>query len=102
MGQLESPLTHCPRCEALGAFRPLHRPIDDIYIEVYIRCTTCNYEQVLRKSTLAIERLHKIKARWEAYNRASHVRYGVPSSLATAQIRKIRRRLWELEDEIEH
>lgn len=100
MGELELPFTHCPRCEALGPFRPRHRSVDDTYIEVFIRCTTCNWEEILRLSTVEIERLRRLKVKWEAYNRASHARYGVPSAMAAAQLRKIRHRLRELEDEI--
>ena len=94
------PPTNCPMCEALGPFRPRQRPIEDDKIEVYIRCTTCNWTQVLRVSTLEIEALVRSRARWEAYARATHARHGVPSSLAVAQLRKIVRRLQELDNEI--
>ena len=46
---------------------------------------------------MEIENLRRIKARWEAYGRAASVRYGVPSSLALAQIRKVAKRIQELE-----
>jgi hypothetical protein len=94
------PPTNCPMCEALGPFRPRHRPIEDDKIEVYIRCTTCNWTQVLRVSTVKIEALIKSQARWEAYGRATRARHGVPSSLATAQVNKISSRLRELQNEI--
>jgi hypothetical protein len=97
---MKPPPTNCPMCEALGPFRPRHRPIDDNKIEVYIRCTTCNWTQVLRVSTPEIEQLIKQRARWEAYGRATRARHGVPSSLATAQVRKIVSRLQELQREI--
>jgi hypothetical protein len=87
-------------CEALGPFRPRQRPVSDNKVEVYIRCTTCNWTSVLRVSTSEIESLVKTKARWEAYGRATRARHGVPSSLATAQLRKIVRRLQELQNEI--
>jgi hypothetical protein len=49
---------------------------------------------------LDIEHLLKQRARWEAYGRATRARHGVPSSLATAQVNKIARRLQELQREI--
>jgi len=87
-------------CEALGPFRPRHRPIDDNKIEVYIRCTTCGWTLVLRESTPEIESLIRKRAQWEAYGRGTRARHGVPSSLATAQVDKIGRRLRELQNEI--
>lgn len=97
---MQSPPSNCPRCEALGPFRPQQRPLNGNTIEVFIRCTTCNWELVLHESTPEIEHLRRIKARWEAYGRAARIRYGVPSSLAVAQIRKVGQRIQELEDEI--
>ena len=41
--------------------------------------------------------LRKVKTRWESYNRAANIRYGVPSSLAQAQVKKVATRIQELE-----
>jgi hypothetical protein len=102
--------THCPRCEALGSFRPRRRPVDlrlhsgeivdDICIEVFIRCPVCHYEQVLRVSTPEIEDLRRIQMRLEAANRYTTVKHGVPSSVMSVQVRKVRERIRELEREI--
>ena len=100
MGQVESIPTSCPRCEALGAFRPRQRPVDDNIIEVFIACTTCNWEQILYESTPEMERLRRLEHRWQAYNRVSLARYGVPSSMARAHLKRITRELHRLEDEI--
>jgi hypothetical protein len=97
---VKTPPTNCPMCEALGPFRPRHRPISDNRIEVYIRCTTCNWTHVLRVSTPEIEALLRKRAHWEAYGRATRVKHGVPSSLAVAQLRKISSKIQELEREI--
>lgn len=97
---MQAPPSNCPRCEALGPFRPHARAITDNTIEVFIRCTTCNWETVLYESTPEIEHLRRIRTRWEAYGRAARVRYGVPSSLAQAQIKKVGQRIQELENEI--
>jgi hypothetical protein len=97
---VKSPATQCPRCEAPAPFRPQRRPIGDKLIEVYIRCKRCNYEQILRVSTVDIERLIKQRMHWEASIRYTRARYGVPNSLAMAQVRKIGRQLRELEHEI--
>jgi hypothetical protein len=97
---VQTPPTNCPMCEAVGPFRPRHRPISDDKIEVYIRCTTCNWTLILRVSTLEIERLIRKRAHWEAYGRATRVRHGVASSLAVAQLNKLNNRLQELQNEI--
>ena len=102
MVPVRSPPTNCPACEALNPFKPRQRPVNDKHIEVYIRCTTCNWQQILRVSTVEIEGLRRVKARWEAYGRATRIKHGVPNSLAVAQVRQIQRRLRELEDEIDH
>ena len=100
MGPVESLPSNCPRCEALGAFRPRHRPIDDNRIEVFIICTTCNWETILYESTPEIERLRRLEIHWQAYDRYSHARYGVPSSMARAHLNRIQRKIRELEREI--
>lgn len=69
-------------------------------VEVYIRCPVCNWEMVIRKSTLEVERLRRIRARWEAYGRQTRVKHGVTSSLAVATLERINKRIRELEDEI--
>ena len=88
---------NCPRCEALGVFRPRQRPIDNKYVEIFISCPTCHWEHVLYQSTPEIERLRKLVFRWQAYNRVSLARYGVPSSMARAHLNKINRQLRKLE-----
>lgn len=97
---MRSPPTNCPACEAVQPFRPRQRPVNDNHIEVFIRCPTCNWESILRVSTVEVERLYRLKARWAAYGRASRAKHGVPSSLAQAQVNRIRILLRELEDEI--
>jgi hypothetical protein len=92
--------SNCPRCEALASFRPRHRPIEDNYIEVFIRCPVCHYEQSLRVSTPEIEHLRKILERVKAANRYTVTRHGVPSSVMTVQERKLGKRIRELEREI--
>lgn len=92
--------SNCPRCEALASFRPRRRPIEDNYIEVFIRCPVCHYEQTMRVSTPEIEQLRKIQARLQAANRYTTVRHGVPSSVMTVQARKVGARIRELEREI--
>jgi hypothetical protein len=67
---------------------------------VFIACTTCNYEEILYVSTPEIERLRKLKHRWQAYNRMSQARYGVPSSMAQAHLNRLQRQLRKLESEI--
>jgi hypothetical protein len=95
------PETACPRCESSQKFRPQTRSIGDNKVEVYIACSVCNYVSVLRVSTIEIERLRKMEYRWQAYGRAAQARHGVPSSLATAHLRKLRARIRELENEID-
>jgi hypothetical protein len=92
--------TPCPGCESLQPFRPQYRPHDDSTVEVFIRCAVCNWELVLRRSTPDIERLYRMRARWEAYGRATRVKHGVTSSLAMVQLKRINAKIRELEDEI--
>jgi len=67
---------------------------------VFIACTTCNWETILYVSTPEVERLRKLEHRWQAYNRMSLARYGVPSSMARAHLNRLQRQLRELESEI--
>lgn len=97
---MQSLPSHCPRCEALGSFRPRRRPIDDTRIELFIRCPVCHYEQILGVSTPEIEQLRKIQNRLQAANHYTTARYGVASSVMTVQMRKIGERIQELEREI--
>ena len=47
-----------------------------------------------------MERLRRLEHRWQAYNRVSLARYGVPSSMARAHLKRIQRELQERESEI--
>lgn len=55
---------------------------------------------VLYESTPEMERLRRLEHHWQAYNRYSQARYGVPSSMARAHLNRIQRKLRELESEI--
>src|SRR5262245_3566972 len=90
----------CPRCEALHPFNPRRRKLDAGRIEVYVACPTCNHTVLLRVSTDEIEHWRRMELAWEARNRALRARYISPSSLAEVQLRKIRRKIRELEHEI--
>lgn len=98
---MKSPPTNCPRCEALNPFRPQRRSIGDNFIEIFIRCPTCHWERVLDISTPEIERLRRLRHRWQAYGRGTTIKHGVRSSLAERQIGRIQRRLKELQNGIE-
>jgi len=97
---VQSPPTNCPRCEGRNPFRPQRRAISDNRIEVYIRCPTCNWESILRVSTPEIERLYRLKSRWEGYARATVSKHGVRSSMATVHLKRLRERIRELQDDI--
>jgi DNA-directed RNA polymerase subunit RPC12/RpoP len=99
---VKSPPIQCPRCEAPHPFRPQWRVLEDQRIEVFVRCTTCNHKVVLRVSTREIERLRKLELAWEARARAVQAKHGVPSALAQAQLRRIKKLIREYEDELEN
>jgi hypothetical protein len=63
---VKAPKQNCPRCNSVQSFRPQRRDTttpdtkviaSPSVIEVYIKCTVCNWESVLRKSTREIELL---------------------------------------------
>lgn len=53
----------CPRCDALQKFEPKMRVINSksLIVDVFIRCGVCRYHKVLRKSTVEIENLRRMK-----------------------------------------
>jgi len=91
---VKAPKQNCPRCNAMQSFRPQRRdtPTPDAkviatssVIEVYIKCTVCNWESVLRKSTREIEHLMANERRVLEQARIQKVRHGTVNT-ATARI----------------
>jgi hypothetical protein len=78
---MKAPKQNCPRCNAEQSFRPRHRDTptpgrQDRVIEVFIKCTVCNWESVLRKSTPGIEVLYDRRRRLLEVARQQKTRHG--------------------------
>lgn len=96
--------TECPRCEALHKFPRLTRPHAELrgVKEVYIKCPTCRYVQIIGPTTDAIEQTRKRIARLQRKAQDERNRYGeITESTANAQHRQGKRlaklygELWE-------
>lgn len=96
---MPSPGMNCPQCEALQSFSPRRRDIGDDRVEVYVRCTTCGHEWVLRQSTVELERLHRLERRWKGRARSLVKRMGTVDSTTASQLQNIRARIRVLENE---
>jgi phage FluMu protein Com len=84
---LKAPKQNCPRCNAVQSFRPRRRYVNCGHgvIDVYIRCTVCNWESILRQSTVQIELLMANERRLLEQARVQRVRFGVVNR-ATARL----------------
>jgi hypothetical protein len=91
---VKAPKQNCPRCNSVQSFRPQRRDTttpdtkviaSPSVIEVYIKCTVCNWESVLRKSTREIELLMANERRVLEQARIQKDRHGTVNN-ATARI----------------
>jgi hypothetical protein len=96
---VRSPKQNCPRCNAVQSFRPRRRDTatpegkktgTPAVIEVYIRCTVCNWEQVLRKSTAEIEHLRFNEIKLVQRSREQQARYGATNGNTLKLLRLVR------------
>ncbi len=71
----------CPLCGSMQAFPLRKRERDKGWIEVFISCTICPYEMVVRKSTDALEKLYKQRSRLLAASEHQIRSYGASTSL---------------------
>lgn len=73
-------MNECPRCESQQKFPRLTRDCDIPGIkEVYIRCPTCNYSQVIDHTTSELDRARNRFARIAAQRKYEKARHGQPS-----------------------
>jgi hypothetical protein len=88
---LKAPKQNCPRCNAVQSFRPRRR--DRIgspgVIEIYIKCTVCNWDNVLRESTMQIEQLLVNERRLAEQARIQRARHGVVNRSTDRLLREI-------------
>lgn len=89
---VKSPKTPCPRCNSQQSFRPQTQSVDQQYgiIQVYIRCTMCNWRHDLRLSTRLVERMMLNETRLLQQGRVEEERYGVVKSTTTRMLRVVR------------
>lgn len=85
---MKAPKQNCPRCNHLQSFRPRHRDVavpegQQPVIEVFIKCTMCNWETVLRKSTPGIEVLYDRQRRLLEVARQQHEKHGAVNGATT-------------------
>jgi|SRR3982751_423032 hypothetical protein len=90
---MKAPKQNCPRCNAVQSFRPRRRDTNDCpgVIEVYIRCTVCNWEHVLRQSTMSLERLAMNERRLLEQARVQHERHGTVNGTTRRLLTNVRR-----------
>lgn len=97
---LRAPKQNCPRCNAVQSFRPQQRETLRIsVIEIYIRCTVCRWEQVLRQSTTEIERLRTNERRLLEQSRIQHDRHGTVNGSTARLLRSVREAIGEARQE---
>lgn len=103
MKQVEEP---CPRCESPQKFAPQIRDVDGCdWQELYIRCTMCRHETVLRPTTREIEHLRRMLAKLakkaqEEINRHDTISSNTSSAISR-QRNRINQALRELQDRID-
>jgi hypothetical protein len=92
---VKAPKQNCPRCNAEQSFRPRHRDTptpegkvvgSQAVIEVFIKCTVCNWEAVLRKSTPGLELLYDRQRRLKEQARVQRERHGVANRATTGML----------------
>jgi len=73
----------CPYCSSEQPFPVRFRPHkdSDTVIEVYISCTRCPYEVLLRLSTERLEHLRRLKASLANQATVQRARYGKPTAV---------------------
>jgi hypothetical protein len=84
--------SECPYCGSSQPFPLRTRPLGDseVVIEVYISCTRCPYEHVIRQSTAKLERLRKRESNLETAKIFQVRRYGTPNSVNELSLLRIR------------
>lgn len=95
---VRAPKQNCPRCEAEQSFRPRHRDTNGKpgVVEVYIKCTVCRWEKVLRKSTAQIEILADRERRLVNQGAKEEKRYGVVKGSTANLLRNVRNEMKRL------
>jgi hypothetical protein len=91
---VRAPKQECPRCNSTQSFRPRHRDLDwpgyqGRVIEVFIKCTVCNWEHVLRKSTPGLELLYDRQRRLKEQARVQRERHGVANGTTTRLLNNV-------------
>lgn len=99
MKQIESP---CPWCESPQKFPTRIRNVDGCnWQEVYISCTMCSYEVVLRATTKQIESTRRLISNLAHRQNYEMKRHGKVSGNTQAAIRRQRKRLMALNRELQ-
>ena len=98
---MKAPKQNCPRCNAIQSFRPRRR--DTVgspgVIDVYIRCTVCRWESILRRSTMELEILMGNERRLVERARVQHVRHGIVNGSTRRLLIEIRAAMGKAREE---
>jgi hypothetical protein len=88
---VKAPKQNCPRCNAQQSFRLRHRDTEGRpgVIEVFIKCTVCMWESVLRKSTKEIELLTAQERRLKEQARIQQERHGTVNGATERLLRNV-------------
>jgi hypothetical protein len=68
-------------------------------VEVYIRCTVCRWEQVLRQSTMEIEHLKINETKLLQRGRLEEARYGVVKGSTSKLLQTVREEMSRMRQE---
>lgn len=98
---VRAPKQNCPRCNSEQSFRPRARDTDGKpgVVEIYIRCTVCRWDQVLRKSTLEIEHLKINETRLLQKGRQEEQRYGIVKGSTSKLLQTVREEMSRMRQE---
>src|SRR4051794_11370993 len=99
---MQRPKENCPDCNTPQSFpQRTRRRGDGGLIEVYIACTVCTFDEVLRVSTYNIERLRRRLASFEAQGQREINRHGAVQGQTEQTIGALNRTIARLQGELD-
>lgn len=90
----------CPGCSSMQSFPVRNRRIDSTRIEVFIACSVCPWNQVIRISTAEIEKLRERERKLGAESRSQMARRGCISASLDLHLNEVIQRRVRLEHEM--
>lgn len=96
---MKAPKQNCPCCNSLQSFRPRIWDNGDGTINVFISCTACPWQQVLRTSTRELEHLQRNERRLLEQARVQHERHGTVNGSTRRLLTEIKATMGKVREE---